>query len=294
VNQYLLAHLFLVVLVWWSTDRRGRANETSFSAWLCLLLFPGHPINPMVFSPTDLWRPRVALTRDVLNSLLIVAVKGFALWAIALLWPQGQLAQRSATDLLTAPLASVWATVGLSYLVCALLLSGTADVSVLLGRLFGWPLPHPFRWALLAWNPVELWRRWAIYNRKVLLQLVYFPLGGADRHRILNVMLTFAASGLVLHSGWLGSRYWEVGPGGWRDQTIYFLLQGLAVSGCLLYWSWRGKSPAADRELRFSVSRIFGVIATQALSAWLHILVLAPGLSFAERVRLMGRCFGIE
>jgi len=38
----------------------------------------------------------------------------------------------------------------------------------------------------------------------VLLSLVYFPLGGGRRHRTRNIMLTFLASALLLHSGWPG------------------------------------------------------------------------------------------
>jgi hypothetical protein len=296
VNPFLLAHLFLVVLMWYSTQKRGRANETSFGAWLCLLLFPSHPINPMVFGPGDLWRPRLAVVRDVATSMLLVASKAAALWAIAWAWPQGQLVQQDPATLLNGSQSwlVLWRGVGLSYLVCALLLSGTADISVTIARLFGWQLPQPFRWALLAWNPVELWRRWAIYNRKALLSLVYFPLGGGDRRRTLNVMLTFAASGLLLHSGWLGSRYWETGVAGWRDQTLYFLLQGVAVCACLWFWRLRGKHADVDRELRWSFGRAAGVIATQAMSAWLHILILAPQLTLADRWRLMARCVGLE
>jgi hypothetical protein len=297
VNPYLLAHFFLVVLVWWKTQQRGRAPETRFSTWLSLLLFPSHPLNPMIFTPADLWRRRLASGRDVLTSLLIVGSKAAALWLIAWAWPRGQLAQLDAAALGDGSLSwlRVWGSVALSYLVCALLLSGTADVAVTIARLFGWQLPHPFRWALLAWNPVELWRRWAIYNRKALLTLVYYPLGGGERHRSLNVMLTFAASGLLLHSGWLGSRYWETGVAGWRDQTLYFLLQGVAVCGCLWLWRVRGHDDAADadRDLRWSWGRAAATVATQALSAWLHILILAPNLTLSERGRVMARCVGL-
>jgi hypothetical protein len=295
VNPYLLAHLFLVVLTWWSSERRGRANEPGFGAWLALLLFPSHPINPMIFAPSDLWRPRVAALRDVLTSLLLATSKAAALAIIVWAWPRGQLAQQEALALREGTLSflSLWRSVGLSYLVVALSLSGSADVAIVIARLFGWRLKHSFRWALLAWNPIELWRRWAIYNRKVLLTLVYFPLGGGDRRRALNVMLTFAASGLVLHSGWLGSRYWEAGVAGWRDQTLYFLLQGLAVCGCLAFWRWRGKPSDADRDLRWSAGRVLGALGTQALSAWLHILILTPQLTLGDRARLMARCVGL-
>jgi hypothetical protein len=106
-------------------------------------------------------------------------------------------------------------------------------------------------------------------------------------------MVTFAASGLFLHSGWLGSRYWEIGIAGWRDQTLYFLMQGLTVVICLWYWRWRGKDPSADRGLRWSWMRVVATLLTQALSAWVHVVVLAPQLSLESRLRLMLRCLGL-
>src|SRR5580704_8974426 len=148
--------------------------------------------------------------------------------------------------------------------------------------------PSPFRFALLAWNPVELWRRWGIYNRKLLLTLVYFPLGGNQRHRTRNVLLTFLASALLLHTGWFGSKYWEIGPAGWRDQTVYFLLQGLLVCGCLFYRDLRGaRRQRADHALRWSCSRAAGTVATQAASALVHAIVLARALPFAARFGLI-------
>jgi hypothetical protein len=293
VNPFLLANLFLVVLVWVSADQRGRITDARPSAWLSLLLFPTHPLNPLPFSPTDLARPRTASPREVCSSLGIIVVKAGALMALAWLWPRGQLAQQTPAELMGVGFLGLWRSVAHSYLVCALTLSGTADLVIAVARLFGWPLGHSFRFALLAWNPVELWRRWAVYNRKVLLTLVYFPLGGGTRRRTLNVMLTFAASGLVLHTGWLGSRYWEIGIAGWRDQTVYFVMQGLAVSACLWFWRWRGKDPASDRQLRWSWGRALGALVTQATSALLHVLVLAPDVDFADRWRLIARCLGL-
>ena len=95
-----------------------------------------------------------------------------------------------------------------------------------------------------------------IYNRHVLLQLVYLPLGGGRRRKYLNVMLTFLASALLLHSGWFGSKYWHVGTAGWRDQSIYFLLQGLAVCACLAVWDWSGKDARNRPAPRLSLALI--------------------------------------
>ncbi len=293
LSPFLLAHFLLVLAYWWREDRRKVVPDPSFSDWLVLFLFPSHPMNPINFAPSHLWRPRTAVARDVLETLLLVASKALALLVLFRLLPGQRLWDRNLADLQGASWGGLWLSVGYGYLSVALTLSGTSDLVVVIARLFGWRLAHPFRWALLAWNPVELWRRWAIYNRRLLLTLVYFPLGGSERRRTLNVLLTFLASGLVLHSGWVGSKFWELGAGGWRDQTVYFLVQGLAVCACLWYWRLRGKDPRADRDLRWSPVRVLCTLATQAFSAWVHVLVMAPQIGWSDRWRLMARCLGL-
>jgi hypothetical protein len=296
INPFLLAHFLLVLAYWWREQQRGLVGEPGnvrVADWLVLFLFPSHAMNPMNFAPSQLWRPRNADLRAVLETMLLVASKALAVMLLSRLLPGNRLWDQTGAALLARSWPGLWLSVAHSYLFVALTLSGTADLVILVARLFGWRLAHPFRWALLAWNPVELWRRWAIYNRRLLLTLVYFPLGGSQRHRMLNVLLTFLASALVLHSGWVGSKYWEVGAGGWRDQTTYFFLQGLAVCACLGWWQLRGKDPRADRDLRWSAGRVLGTVATQAFSAWVHILVLAQQVDWTDRWRLMARCFGL-
>ena len=179
------------------------------------------------------------------------------------------------------------------YVDLALVLSGTADVAILLARLYGWPLESPFRWALLAWTPVELWRRWGIYNRKVLLKLIYFPLGGRHR-RVLNIMLTFLASAWLLHSGWFGSKYWIVGVPGWRDQAAYFLLQGAIVCVWLTVAELWGRHADSAKEtgLRWSWARLAGTAATQVAAALAHVIILAQALPFGDRFAVIARCLG--
>jgi hypothetical protein len=293
LSPFLLAHFLLVLAYFYRERQRSLVPDPRFSDWLVLFLFPSHAMNPMNFAPSHLWRERTAQLRDVLQALLLVAWKALILMLLGQLLPGWRLWDRSPDDLVRASWAALWLSVAYSYLYVALTLSGTADLVVVVARLFGWRLSHPFRWALLAWNPVELWRRWAIYNRRLLLTLVYFPLGGSERRRMLNVLITFLASGLVLHSGWVGSKFWELGAGGWRDQTLYFLLQGLAVCACLTLWQLTGKDPRADRQLRLSAVRVACTFATQAFSAWAHILVLAQNVPFPDRLRLMARTIGL-
>jgi D-alanyl-lipoteichoic acid acyltransferase DltB (MBOAT superfamily) len=199
----------------------------------------------------------------------------------------------SASDFKALTHLKLWLVVYFNYATTVLWLSGTADFVVAVARACGIPLDFNYKFALLAWNPVEVWRRWAIYNRKLLLKLIYFPLGGNQRQVYRNIMATFLASAWVLHSGWIGSRYLEVGLEGWRDYSVYFIIQGLAVCGCLFYWKIIRKDSRSDRDLRFSPGRIVATVATQGFNAWVHVLILGQvGWTWGQRWELMGRLCG--
>ena len=256
-------------------------------------LFPSHATNPMVFGPAVLERTGPVDFRGVANLLGAFVAKAAALAAIQALGPHVLLRSLTAPDAAGLSWAHLWGVVGLSYAETYLALAVGADIPVLVGRLYGWPLPAPFRAPFLAASPIELWRRWGIYNRRLLLDLVYYPLGGSRAHRYRNVVLTFLASALVLHSGWFGSKYWEVGPAGWRDETIYFMLQALAVCASLAYWDRRGGVPPRDAPVKWSAARAAAVLATQSYSALVHVVILAQGMDLAARWRLIGRCLGL-
>jgi|HubBroStandDraft_6_1064221.scaffolds.fasta_scaffold41957_2 hypothetical protein len=299
INEPSLVLALFVTASWWRTRRDGRlppaAATVSPLAWGLMYLFPGHALNPLVFSPGDVFGPRRLDLRGIGAGLLLVAVKAAVHTALGRFFGPASYAAVDLARMAILTRAQLWEAVAINYLDLVVTLSGTSDLAVLLARLYGWPMPSPFRFALLAWNPVELWRRWGIYNRKLLLTLVYFPLGGNQRHRTRNVLLTFLASALLLHTGWFGSKYWEIGPAGWRDQTVYFLLQGLLVCGCLFYRDLRGaRRQRADHALRWSCSRAAGTVATQAASALVHAIVLARALPFAARFGLIARCLGLR
>ena len=299
LNEPSLTLVLFATACWWRERRDGRlpagSEEASLPTWALLFLFPAHAANPMVYGPGDLFRERRFDPPGVLVALGLVTSKALAhvaLWRCFPGWGYGGLDVAHAAALSRLHL---WGIVLFNYVDLALTLSGTADVAVMLARLYGWPLASPFRFALLAWSPVELWRRWGLYNRKLLLKLVYFPLGGSTRRRLLNVMLTFLGSALLLHSGWFGSKYWTVGPGGWRDESVYFLLQGLAVCVCLVLRRTRdGRGDTGpDRRLRWSWGRVAGTVATQGSSALIHVVVLAQALPFSARFGVIARCLGL-
>jgi MBOAT, membrane-bound O-acyltransferase family len=289
-----LASVIFVTLYWLREARSGKtARSVPPGDWSALYLMPFHPVYAIAFGPGDVWRGRRVDARLVLGGAALCLLKAGGLLALRRVFPRGEYAAWPATALAALPAWRLWGVVALSYLRLVLLLSGLAEAGILMARLYGWPLPSPFRFALLAWNPVELWRRWGIYTRRFLLKTVYFPLGGSARHRFRNVMLTFLASALILHSGWLGSPYWIVGAGGWRDHALYFGVQALAVCGCLALWQRTGKDSGADRALRWSWGRVPATLATQAFSAWAHVIILAQAVPLGTRFRLMARCLGL-
>ena len=303
INEPSLALALFASALWWRARTAPRADagaKEDAVSFLLLYFLPGQPAFPMVFSPGVLERheqrvgARAPDAVSLARSLAWFVAKTVALVLLRRCAAHGLLGALTAADVAPLGVAQLWRIVLASYVELYLALAVTADVPVLVARLYGWSVPAPFRAALLAWNPVELWRRWGLYNRALLLQLVYFPLGGGGRHRARNVMLTFLASAVLLHSGWFGSKYWQVGPGGWRDETLYFLLQGLAVCACLRF------VPQASRErarapwgVRWSWRRGLGILVTQAWSALVHVIVLAQGIDLATRAKLIARCLGL-
>jgi hypothetical protein len=296
INEPSLTLVLFVSALWLRTrarPERGNPAPHDDPLSFCLYyLFPSHAANPMLLSPALLSRERRIDVRATLTLLAWFAAKAVALVALRRLGPGAFLAGLGPADVDTVGVGALWGRVIASYLETFLTLAASADIPILIGRLFGFPLPDPFRFPLLAWNPVEVWRRWGIYNRNVLLQLVYFPLGGGRRHKYLNVMLTFLASALLLHTGWFGSKYWVVGTAGWRDQSIYFLLQGLAVCTCLAIWDSTGNHPRDRATPRLSFTLIAAVAGTQAWNALVHVVILAPNVPIADRARLIARCLG--
>jgi hypothetical protein len=268
----------------------GGAVTDDAPAFLLLFFFPSYATHPMVLAPSLLARPPQLDPRATVTTAAWFAAKVLALTGLARLGPHALLRNLTAADAAALGRAGLWGVVLASYVETCLALAAAADIPILVGRLYGFPLPDPFRAPLIAWNPVELWRRWGIYNRRLLLALVYFPLGGNQRYKYRNVALTFLASALVLHTGWFGSKYWEVGAPGWRDQSLYFGLQAVAVCG---YLYWRDRRPAAAPAPFWSWRHTAGLVATQAWSALAHVVVLAQGIDLPARFRMIGRCLGL-
>lgn len=304
VNQNLFVGLFLRYAYYYYERRRGLVPPGRFFEHLSYMLFVPQVTGMLNFPPSEMaerWTFDYAALRRGFESVGWAAVEiPVVLWleqTVLPAWGYG----RGYAVLRQAPIGAVWICLIASYLYWALLVSTKFNLMIALFRFFGVNVDDNFRWPLLATSPVELWRRWNIYNRKLLLKFVYFPLGGNRRWVYRNILLTFLASALLLHTGFLGSPWLTVDPGQLRDWMLYFFAQGLLV--CAAYW-WHNR-PFWSRLSDFPRRSLAGAgwAFTILSSAWLHVLPLAAGDllntsaapmdSLSQRLALMLRALGL-
>lgn len=303
VNQNLFVGLFLRYAYYFYERRRGLVPPGRFWEHVAYMLFVPQVTGMLNFPPSEMatrWGFEVNTLRRGFVSVGFAALEiPVVLWleqTVLPAWGYG----RGYAALRSAPWRDVWVCLLASYLYWALLVSTKFNLMVALFRFFGLNVDDNFRWPLLATSPIELWRRWNIYNRRLLLKFVYFPLGGNRRHVYRNILLTFVASALLLHTGFLGSPWVAVDPGQLRDWLLYFAAQGLVV--CAAYWwsnrpFWARLPPVGRGALA-----VAGWAFTLLSSAWLHVIPLAAGDllnmnaapvdSLTERFALMAKALG--
>jgi hypothetical protein len=303
VNQNLFAGLFLRYAYYFYERRRGLVPPGRFWEHVAYMLFIPQVTGMLNYPPSEMgerWGFDLHALRRGFASLGWAALEiPVVLWLEQTVLPAWGYS-RGYAALRAAPLGGVWACLLLSYLYWALLVSTKFNLMVALFRFFGVNVDDNFNWPLLATSPVQLWRRWNIYNRKLLLKFVYFPLGG-NRHNVYrNILLTFLASAVLLHTGFMGSPWWTCDPGQLRDWLLYFTGQGLLV--CAAYW-WQNRPfwerlPGVWRGPLAGLGWAFTILS----SAWLHVLPLGADLftntaavssSLSERLALMLRALGL-
>lgn len=304
VNQNLFAGLFLRYAYYDWERARGFAPAGGFAEEVAYLLFVPQITGMLNLPPSEMaarwgfaWG---AGLRRGFEAVLWAALKIPLLLYVGHEWlPRWGYAQ-GYPALRTAGVGAIWGCLLLTYIHWFLLISVKFDLMIALFRFFGVDADDNFRWPLLATSPVELWRRWNIYNRKLLLKFVYFPLGGKHHRVYRNILATFLASALLLHTGYLGSPWWVIDLWQLRDWLIYFAAQGALV--CAAYWWLRrpfwSTLPAAPRLGLRGAGWAFTLLS----SAWLHVLPLAAGsllndpsapiAAFSDRASLMLRALG--
>jgi hypothetical protein len=304
VNEYFFVGLFLRYVYYFYERRRGLVAPGRFWEHASYLLFIPQLGGMLNFPPSEMaerWTFDFGALRRGFTSVGWAALEiPLVLWlgqAVLPAWGYS----RGYAVLQHAGLGELWLCLLVSYLYWALLEITKFTLMVALFRFFGVNVDDNFRWPLLATSPVQLWRRWNIYSRKLLLKFVYFPLGGNRRYVYRNIVLTFLASALLLHTGFLGGPWISVDPGQLRDWVLYFAAQGLLV--CAAYW-WQNRPfwervPGVWRTVLAGAGWAFTILS----SAWLHVLPLAanelldmnsaPLASLAGRVSLMLRALGL-
>lgn len=305
LNQNLFAGLFLRYAYFYWERVRGFVPPGGFAEEAAYLLFVPQITGMLNLPPSEMaarwgfgWN---AGLRRGFEGVAWAAVKIAALLYVQRHWlPQWGYGQ-GIEALRTASRAALWGCFLLTYLHWFMLISAKFDLMIALFRFFGVDADDNFRWPLLATSPVDLWRRWNIYNRKLLLKWVYFPLGGKHRHVYPNILATFLASALLLHTGYLGSPWRTVDLWQLRDWLIYFAAQGTLVCGTY-WWTQRPFWTTLPTPLRLGL-RGAGWAFTLVSSAWLHVLPLAAGsllnqsaapiAGFNERAGLMLRALGL-
>ncbi len=303
VNQNLFVGLFLRYAYYFYERRRGLVLPGQFWEHVSYLLFVPQITGMLNFPPSEMagrWGFEFRTLRRGFASAGWAALEiPVVLWLEQRVLPAWGYS-RGYAALRGAPVGAVWICLLASYLYWALLVSTKFNLMVALFRFFGVNVDDNFNWPLLSTSPIQLWRRWNIYNRRLLLKFVYFPLGGNRRWVYRNIMLTFVASALLLHTGYLGSPWLGVDPGQLRDWLLYFSAQGLLV--CAAYW-WHNR-PFWERLPEFWRWTLAGVgwMFTLLSSAWLHVLPLAAGDllnmnaapvdSLSQRLALMGKALG--
>ncbi|MEM6885090.1 MAG: hypothetical protein AAF571_08660 [Verrucomicrobiota bacterium] len=192
---------------------------------------------------------------------------------------------------------NIWTGAILYYLKWYLWLSAHYDLTIALCRFLGADLAANFNYPLLAPSFIEQWRRWNIYNRKLLLKFFYFPFGGKEHHRFRNVFIVFAASAVLLHSGWFATKWPTV------DASYLFawlLFAGLQAIAVCLNMQARDRKGLNGHHWPRGWAYVKGLVVTQITMVWLHLLIMGTGampgdtqVPLLDRIATMARAFGL-
>lgn len=80
--------------------------------------------------------------------------------------------------------------------------SGYSDMAIGLGEMFGFSHPENFDYPYASRSATEFWRRWHMTLGRFFRDYLYIPLGGNRRRMVLNLMLTWFATGLWHGASW--------------------------------------------------------------------------------------------
>jgi len=287
----------------------GRIRQAPLAETLLHLFFlPFLAGRSPVVSWTSLWDHWVPdMTADSLRhgavTLLLAICALFGRTAITLLAAALAIDLGFGRDLETRSALAIWATLDLGYLRKYLYRYGFEQSSIGLLRLFGFQLRDNYEGPLAAHSYADLWRRWNLHFRGLVVGLFYYPtllrLGrrwrDRKRHAVAAaVFVTFGGHLLLLFQS-LSMALDPADPTA-RLQTfaslaVFDLLQAtlvvLALLGPPLLPRWLHDRPALKRAL--------GIVTTFHLRA-LVFLFFHKGtvVSPVRALALLARAFGLR
>ena len=80
--------------------------------------------------------------------------------------------------------------------------SGYSDMAIGLGMVFGFHYHENFNYPYISQSVTDFWRRWHISLSSFFRDYVYIPLGGNKKHRIFNICVVWALTGLWHGASW--------------------------------------------------------------------------------------------
>ena len=80
--------------------------------------------------------------------------------------------------------------------------SGYSDMAIGMGRIFGFKYMENFCLPYTAKSITDFWRRWHISLSSFFRDYVYIPLGGKKKHRLLNMAIVWALTGMWHGASW--------------------------------------------------------------------------------------------
>ncbi|NLX63408.1 MAG: MBOAT family protein [Clostridiaceae bacterium] len=106
------------------------------------------------------------------------------------------------TDYSRLPLMGAWFGILMYALQLYFDFSGYSDMAIGLGRMFGFKYKENFDYPYISKSASEFWRRWHISLGSFFRDYVYIPLGGNRKHRIRNLFVVWALTGLWHGADW--------------------------------------------------------------------------------------------
>jgi D-alanyl-lipoteichoic acid acyltransferase DltB (MBOAT superfamily) len=294
INQAAMAG-FLLRYVWYFYEsQKGAWPRPAWFEHLSYVCFIPQICQALNYAPSQHWKLGPALPNSIYQSYEPLAL---AVLKIALL--------KSLLGLKLAPAqefslhaGTAWFQCAVVYLMAYLALSSWYDLAVGLARLFGMNLPCAFRYPLLATSPIEFWRRFSIFNRRFIVELVYKPLGGSRTAPVRNTYLAFLAAAFLFGVGWIGSVHWLPVPSTLVSWVLFMLIQATSV---VLNHKWRSRLALDSRHSSLGWKAVPGWILTQAILVWSIPLVASslgtPGIAdlpLSERLIVLLTTLGLR